>query len=131
MAKIYTPIPALKLNDGSSMPMLAFGTGSAWYKNGEESQIDQAIVDSAKAAIKLGYTHLDGAESEQCNPPSLLLTHSWEVYKTEPELGIAIKEGGVPREKLYVVTKVSGSIANIESAIQASLKKLQLDYVDL
>jgi diketogulonate reductase-like aldo/keto reductase len=53
------------------------------------------------------------------------------VYKTEPELGIAIKEGGVSRDKLYVVTKVAKNIANIENALKSSLKKLQLDYVDL
>lgn len=53
------------------------------------------------------------------------------VYKTEPELGIAIKESGVPREKLYVVTKVNNNIGDIEGALKASLKKLQLDYVDL
>jgi diketogulonate reductase-like aldo/keto reductase len=53
------------------------------------------------------------------------------VYKTEPELGIAIKESGVSRDKLYVVTKVAKNIADIESALKSSLKKLQLDYVDL
>jgi len=53
------------------------------------------------------------------------------VYKTEPELGIAIKESGVSRDKLYIVTKVAKNIADIESALKSSLKKLQLDYVDL
>ncbi|ORY07173.1 aldo-keto reductase family 1 member C13 [Clohesyomyces aquaticus] len=115
MAKIHTPIPNLKLNDGTSMPMLAYGTGTAWYKKGDESVIDNALVEGIKTAINLGYTHLDGAE----------------VYKTEPELGIAIKESGVPREKLYVVTKVIVNISDIENALKTSLKKLQLDYVDL
>lgn len=64
MANIDTPIPTLKLNDGSSMPMLGYGTGTAWYKTGDESKIDQAVVTAVKTAIKLGYTHLDGAESE-------------------------------------------------------------------
>lgn len=62
MAKIHTPIPNLKLNDGTSMPMLAYGTGTAWYKKGDESVIDRALVEGVKTAIKLGYTHLDGAE---------------------------------------------------------------------
>ncbi|PVI08671.1 aldo-keto reductase family 1 member C13 [Periconia macrospinosa] len=115
MAQIHTPIPSLKLNDGTSMPMLGYGTGTAWSKKGDESKIDQAVVDGVKAAIKLGYSHLDGAE----------------MYKTEPELGIAIKEGGVPREKLYVVTKVHTNISNIHEALKQSLRKLQLDYVDL
>lgn len=54
------------------------------------------------------------------------------VYKTEQELGTGIKESGVEREKLFVTTKVdSGNIHDIEGALQISLKKLQLEYVDL
>lgn len=44
---------------------------------------------------------------------------------------MAIKESGVPREKLYVTTKVIVNIKDIENALKTSLKKLQLDYVDL
>ncbi|KAK5118659.1 hypothetical protein LTR85_008124 [Meristemomyces frigidus] len=115
MANIHTPIPNLKLNDGNSIPMLAYGTGTAWYKSGDESKIDQACIDSTKLALKLGYYHLDGAE----------------VYKTETELGTGIKESGVAREKLFVTTKVISNISDIPGALKTSLKKLQMDYVDL
>ncbi|TKA25558.1 hypothetical protein B0A50_05419 [Salinomyces thailandicus] len=115
MAQIHTPIPNLKLNDGNSIPMLAYGTGTAWYKTGDESQIDQACIDSTKVAIGLEYHHIDGAE----------------VYKTETELGTAIKQSGVAREKLFVTTKVLPNIADIPSALKTSLKKLQMEYVDL
>jgi diketogulonate reductase-like aldo/keto reductase len=54
------------------------------------------------------------------------------VYKTEPELGTAIKESGVTRDKLFITTKVDkANMHDIESALKASLQKLQLEYVDL
>ena len=54
------------------------------------------------------------------------------AYGNESELGAAIKESGVPREKLYVTTKISGTEPkDTKKAFEVSLGKLQLDYVDL
>lgn len=66
-------------------------------------------------ALKLGYYHQDGAE----------------VYKTETELGTAMKESGIARDKLFVTTKVISNISDIPQALKTSLRKLRLDYVDL
>ena len=94
---------------------LGYGTGTAWYKSGDESKIDQACIDATKMSIGLAYYHQDGAE----------------VYKTETELGTAIKQSGVARDKLFVTTKVISNIGDIPNALRTSLKKLQMDYVDL
>ena len=53
------------------------------------------------------------------------------MYKTETELGQAIKDAGLPREKLFVTTKVLRNMSDIPGALKASLKKLGLEYVDL
>jgi len=114
MSKLDNEIPSIKLNNGNPIPQLAYGTGTAWYKS-DENSIDRKLVDAIKMAIKMGYYHLDCAET----------------YSTEPEMGAAIKEAGVPREQLFVTTKVLKSIADIPAAIDRSLKKLGLEYVDL
>ncbi|CAO1602244.1 hypothetical protein XANCAGTX0491_005870 [Xanthoria calcicola] len=115
MANLNVQIPTLKLNDGTSIPLIGYGTGTAWYKSDSGSGIDRKLVDATKTALKLGYYHLDAAE----------------VYNTEAEVGIAIKESKVPREKLFVTTKVITNIQDVPNAINQSLEKLQLDYVDL
>lgn len=82
---------------------------------GGDGGIDRTLVESIKSAIKLGYYHLDGAET----------------YQTEAEVGIAIKESGVSRDKLFVTAKVIDNIDDIPNALETSLKKFGLDYVDL
>lgn len=150
-ANVPTPeLPLLKLNDGTSIPLVSrcalltilannksdwlwqlvfidhrsktwslelilFAAGTAWFKPAGTSGIDRKTVEAIKTAIKLGFYHLDGAE----------------IYNTESEVGIAIKESGIARDKLFVTTKVMHNTHDISNAIDESLKKLQLDFVDL
>ncbi|KAF8903671.1 NADP-dependent oxidoreductase domain-containing protein [Gymnopilus junonius] len=109
----------IQLNDGNTMPLLAFGSGTALLNLTGSDEIDRTKVDLIKCAIKTGYRHLDTAE----------------MYGTEREVGMAIKEsieeGVVKREELFVTTKNSWKMTESKNAIEISLKKLGLDYVDL
>lgn len=108
-------IPLLQLHDGNKIPLLAYGTGTAWFKDVGDITFSQGLVNLTKAAIEKGFHHLDCAE----------------MYGTEEEVGIAIKESGVPREKLFITNKVAQGIDDIEAAIDQSLQKIQTDYFDL
>lgn len=52
-------------------------------------------------------------------------------YGTETELGIALKESGIPRSKFFITTKIIFNLADIPGSLETSLKKLQLEYIDL
>ncbi|KAG2233365.1 hypothetical protein INT48_000368 [Thamnidium elegans] len=96
-------------NNGVIMP--AVGLGS-WQSKPNE------VYDAVLIAIKAGYRHIDTAY----------------VYRNEKEVGLAIKNSGVPREELFVTTKLWNTSHRpdlVESAMNASLENLQLDYVDL
>ncbi|KAH7168408.1 NADP-dependent oxidoreductase domain-containing protein, partial [Fusarium sp. MPI-SDFR-AT-0072] len=109
-------IPAIRLNDGNEIPMIAYGLGTANFKKGGRTDYDENAFNCTLTAIKSGFHHLDGAST----------------YGNEEELGAAIRASGVPREKLYVVTKLNGwKRQNVQVAFDTSLKKLGLDYVDL
>jgi diketogulonate reductase-like aldo/keto reductase len=94
---------------------IGFGTGTAWGKRNGPKDQNPELIAFLKDAMNAGFRHFDCAEG----------------YKTEEELGIAIKESGIPRDQLFITTKVGGTVNDIPLAIEQSLTKLQLDYVDL
>lgn len=99
---------AFKLNTGASIPAVGFGT---W-------QDKEAQQDAVAECLKAGYRHIDTAR----------------VYGTEPAVGAAVKESGVPREEIFITTKLwnnSHHPDDVEKALDASLKDLGTDYVDL
>ncbi|KAI8631926.1 Aldo/keto reductase [Xylariaceae sp. FL1651] len=104
-------VPLLKLNDGHEIPMLAYGFGTANFMGKDDD-----IVKATVMAIKNGYYHLDCAE----------------CYKNEGGVGAGIRASGVERSKLYITTKVVGTVGqDVAAALDTSLSKLGLDYVDL
>lgn len=101
--------PTIKLNSGHSIPVVGLGTFLF-------PECKQQVKD---AILKYGYRHIDTAM----------------IYGNEEFVGEALKEAmeaGVKREELYITTKLWHTDKNdVEGAIKTSLKKLQLDYVDL
>ena len=102
--------PTITLNDGSVMPQIGLGVWQA--KDGDETR------SAVRTAIETGYRLIDTAA----------------VYRNEESVGLGIKDTGIPREELFVTTKLWNSdqgAANVRPALEASLKRLGLDYVDL
>ena len=100
----------LTLNNGLKMPKVGFGV----YQIKNQEQCKQAVLD----AIDAGYRLIDTAQS----------------YGNEEAVGKAIQETSVPRSELFITTKVWISNYGYEKAkasVEESLKKMQLDYIDL
>ncbi|MFD2761111.1 aldo/keto reductase [Lentibacillus juripiscarius] len=98
------------LNNGVQMP--GFGLGVYKVEDG------QMAVDSVKAALKTGYRSIDTAS----------------YYQNERGVGQGIRESGVPRDEVFVTSKVWNDEQGYDSTLQAfesSLEKLGLDYLDL
>ncbi|HJA21686.1 MAG TPA: aldo/keto reductase [Candidatus Limosilactobacillus intestinipullorum] len=103
-------IPKFKLNDGNDIPSMGFGV----FQIPADGSTYRAVTD----ALKLGYRHIDTATA----------------YFNEQEVGQAIKDSGIPRDQIWVTSKLwlqDYAYADAEKAIDASLTKLGLDYVDL
>lgn len=98
------------LNNGIKMPILGFGV----FQFNDKVECEQAVLD----AISSGYRLIDTASS----------------YQNEEAVGLAIQKCGVPREELFITTKLSVSDSGYENTINAfekSLERLKLEYIDL
>ena len=99
-----------QMNNGLTIPAIGFGTYLS--KDGEE--VYQAVL----SALEAGYRHIDTAA----------------YYGNEGSIGRAIKDSGIPREELFITTKLWNDAHGYEeakAALQDSLDRLQLDYLDL
>ncbi len=96
----------ITLNNGAEIPLVGLGT---WRMN-------EATYNSVLIALKAGYRHIDTAM----------------IYNNEEEVGRAIADSGVAREEIFVTTKLwNDDQGDVQAALNLSLKKLGLDYVDL
>src|SRR5579884_893795 len=99
----------MKMKSGHKIPQIGFGT---WQLSPKEA------LDAVAAALKLGYRHVDTAK----------------IYGNEQQVGQAIRQSGIPRDEIFVTTKLWNSDQGYDSALKAfdaSLKRLGLDYIDL
>lgn len=100
----------VKLNNGIEIPILGFGT----YQITDPKEAEQAVID----AIKVGYRHIDTAQS----------------YMNEEAVGRGIAASGIPREELFITTKIwveNVSYEGVKESFERSLDRLGLNYVDL
>lgn len=103
-------IPTFKLNDGNEIPSFGFGV----FQIPADGSTYRAVAD----ALKLGYRHIDTAAA----------------YFNEQEVGKAIKDSGIPRDQIWVTSKMwlqDYAYEDAKKAIDTSLNKLGLDYIDL
>jgi len=102
-------VPTLTLNDGHTIPQLGFGVFKV-----DPDETERIVTD----ALEAGYRHIDTAA----------------IYGNEIGVGRAIATSGIPRDELFVTTKLWNSDQGTQSAFDAidlSLEKLQLDSVNL
>ncbi len=103
-------IPSLKLNNGKSIPQIGFGL----WRNVDKTECENSI----KYALGAGFRHFDDAQA----------------YDNEEFLGEALKQSDVPRKELFITTKIARANmwwTDVIPTFEESLRKLQLDYVDL
>jgi 2,5-diketo-D-gluconate reductase A len=102
-------VPTLRLNDGHAIPQIGLGT---WPLGDDE------VAPVVVTAIEAGYRHIDTAYR----------------YGNERGVGRGIRDSGIPREEIFVTTKLDGEFQGEDRAIAGldeSLRRLELDYVDL
>src|SRR5512134_3935553 len=106
---------------GVSVPKIGFGMWNIGGGSYADPSQDAVSLTAIRAALDSGYIHFDTAEIYADG-------HSEEL------LGIAVKESGMPREKLFITTKVSPDHLNYDQVLRScedSLRRLNMDYLDL
>jgi 2,5-diketo-D-gluconate reductase A len=102
-----TENPTVTIAPGIEMPLVGLGT---WQANGSRA------YDAVRRALDVGYRHIDTAT----------------MYANEEEVGRAVRDSAVPRDEVFITTKLpSGNAGRVRATIDASLDALGVDRVDL
>jgi 2,5-diketo-D-gluconate reductase A len=113
-----TQIPEITLNDGTTIPQLGYGT-LALQADREPIEANAAVsAGTVGKALAAGYRHIDTAQA----------------YGTEPGVGKAIAESGIPREEIYVTSKLSNdnhAPGDVKRSFEQTLQFLGVEQLDL
>lgn len=104
-----TQVPNITLNDGNTIPQLGFGVFQIKPED---------TADAVKTALDIGYRHIDTAE----------------MYGNEKEVGEGIRASGIPRDEIFVTSKLNNSFHEPDAARKAfdtTLSDLGFDHIDL
>src|SRR3954451_3386789 len=102
-------VPTITLNNGVEIPQLGFGVF--------QIPPDETVEDT-RTALEIGYRHIDTAE----------------MYGNEAEVGEAVRQSGIPRDEVFVTSKLNNGFHARDAALKAfdgTLQALGFDYVDL
>lgn len=109
-------VPLVRLNNGVAMPRFGFGTQVQSLESPERrQQLNETVRGMVISALQSGYRHLDDAM----------------FYYNERGTGWGIKESCIPREQIWLTSKISGNLADAQNAFEGMLRRLQVDYIDL
>jgi len=118
MQTVQSPIPEITLNDQTAIPQLGFGT-LAVQPNREATQPNiEQTAEIVGLALQAGYRHIDTAQA----------------YGTERGVGKAVAASGIPREELYVTSKLSNANHrpdDVRRSFHETLENLGLEQLDL
>lgn len=114
--KSVAGVPLVRLNNGVMMPRFGLGTQVQSMESASmRQQLNETVRGMVISALQSGYRHLDDAM----------------FYYNERGTGWGIKESGIPREQIWVTSKISGNLADAQNAFNGMLQRLQVDYIDL
>ncbi len=105
-------VPTITLNTGSKIPVIGLGTF------GSDNYDALTVAEGVKTAIRMGYRHIDTAHA----------------YNDEAGVGRAVKESGIPREEIWITSKLwptEYGEGKTLKAIDEMLERMQLEYIDL